>query len=169
MMQSEASHLMDNSRSVALRCRYPGCVEQKLGMCNRRSLACCSLCAFGSPLGYYSDPSAPSRTSFATISPLYSRAEPMRLPAPRSLAEKPQKCPKSAENCAHSYTVFEPKTCQEWLFGCVSRLKRPNYLNVSTTRSKRHRSPCHKPTTLTDGMAEPRTGIQYAPRLAGSG
>jgi len=40
---------------------------------------------------------------------------------PRSLAEKPQKCTKSAENCAHSYTVFEPKTCQEWLFGCVSR------------------------------------------------
>ena len=42
---------------------------------------------------------------------------------PRSLAEKPQKCTKSAENCAHSYTVFEPKTCQEWLFGCVSRPK----------------------------------------------
>jgi hypothetical protein len=40
----------------------------------------------------------------------------------RSLAEKPQKCTKSAENCALSYTVFEPKTCQEWLFGCVSRL-----------------------------------------------
>ena len=39
----------------------------------------------------------------------------------RSLAEKPKKCTKSAENCAHSYTVFEPKTRQEWLFGCVSR------------------------------------------------
>jgi len=31
------------------------------------------------------------------------------------------KSPKSAEDCAHSYTVCEPKTCQEWLFGCVSR------------------------------------------------
>jgi hypothetical protein len=57
--------------------------EQELVMCNRSSLACCPLSAFGSPLGYYSDPSAPSRTSFATISPLYSRVDPMRLPHPK--------------------------------------------------------------------------------------
>ena len=57
-------------------------------MCNGKSLASCLLCAFGSPLSYYSDPSAPSRTSFATISPLYSRAEPMRLPAPSEIGAK---------------------------------------------------------------------------------
>jgi len=37
-----------------------------------------------------------------------------------TLLEAWPKSPKSAENCALSYTVFEPETYQEWLSGCVS-------------------------------------------------